>query len=289
MSSSLGALASVDWSVLLGSSSGSSYGISAALLQTVVGGVTGTTTDPLTALTNAERDESKDVAQVANQPAVARAIVKFTAAVTGATNVATLLKNPDVLNVLLTANGLGDQTAYTALATKALLSDPTDAKSLANTLPDTRWKTVAQTYNFAAQGLTVLQDPKVIATIANGYAEVTWRDTLDATTPGLSNALDFRARANTATTADAILGDATFRTVVTTALGIPPQIAYQDIGAQEQAITSHLDIKKLQDPKFVEGLTQQYLVAMQQSAASTSSSTGSNLFALAAQSAGLLV
>jgi len=116
------------------------------------------------------------------------------------------------------------------------------------------------------------------------------RDMVDRLTGLISifenKALDFsRNQAD----GDDILGDATFRTVVTTALGIPPQIAYQDIGAQEQAITSHLDIKKLQDPKFVEGLTQQYLVAMQQSAASTSSSTGSNLFALAAQSAGLLV
>ncbi len=287
MSGTLGALASVDWGVLLGSSSGSSYGISASLLQTAVGGVTGTTTDPLAALTNAERDETKDVARVAQQPAVARAIATFTAAVTGATDVAALLKNPDVLNVLLTANGLGDQTGYTALATKALLSDPNDPKSLASRLSDTRWKTVAQTYDFATKGLTILQQPGVIAAVARGYAEVTWRDTLDATTPGLSNALDFRARAKTATTADAILGDKTFRAVVTTALGIPPQIAYQDLGAQEQAITSHLDISKLQDPKFVEGLAQQYLVAMQQSAASAPA--GGGLLALAAQSAGLLV
>ena len=49
--------------------------------------------------------------------------------------------------------------------------------------------------------------------------------------------------------------------MVTTALGIPEQIAYQDIGAQEQAISSKLDITRFQDPKFVESFTTQYLVA----------------------------
>ena len=46
------------------------------------------------------------------------------------------------------------------------------------------------------------------------------------------------------------------RTVVTTALGIPLQIAFQPLEAQERAITSQLDISQLQDPKFVETFAQ---------------------------------
>ena len=75
--------------------------------------------------------------------------------------------------------------------------------------------------------------------------------------------------------------------MVTTALGIPEQIAFQDIGAQEKAITNRLDISKLQDPKFVETLTTQYLLAEQSSASSSSSS--SNLDQLAASAQGLVV
>ncbi len=48
---------------------------------------------------------------------------------------------------------------------------------------------------------------------------------------------------------------------MTTALGIPEQIAFQDIGAQEKAISSKLDISKFKDPKFVESFTTQYLIA----------------------------
>ena len=86
---------------------------------------------------------------------------------------------------------------------------------------------------------------------------------------------------------DQILGNSTLRTVVTTALGIPEQIAYQDIGAQEKAISNRLDITKFKDPKFVESFTTQYLIAAQ--AASSSTGTTSSLDSLAASARGLVV
>jgi hypothetical protein len=74
--------------------------------------------------------------------------------VNAARNVTQLLSNPAVTNVLLTANGMSDQIGYTALAIKALTSDLSDPSSLVNTLSDTRWKTLAQTYNFGKRGKT---------------------------------------------------------------------------------------------------------------------------------------
>ncbi len=142
------------------------------------------------------------------------------------------------MQVLLTANGLADQVPYAALAQKTLQSDVNDPKSLVNKLTDMRWKPVAQTYDFANKGLKVIQDPKVISTIANAYAEVTWRKSLDATTPGLSNALTFRKQASTISSVDQILGDPVLRKVVTTALNIPLQIAFQPLQAQEKAIST---------------------------------------------------
>ncbi len=242
--------------------------------------------NPITALQSAETNQTKDIATTAVEPAVQRDVTAFRNAVAAAKDPASLLSNPTVMKVLLTANGLSDQIQYTALAQKALLSDTSNSSSLANQLTDTRWKTVAQTYNFATAGLSTIQNPQVLDTIANAYAEVTWRQSLDATTPGLSNALTFRAQASTVKSVDDILGDPTLRTVVTTALGIPQQIAFQDIGAQEKAITDRLDITQLQDPHFVETFTQRYLLA---AASSSTSSTTPDITALAVQSAGLVV
>ncbi len=59
------------------------------------------------------------------------------------------------------------------------------------------------------------------------------------------------------------------RTVVTTALGIPLQIAFQPLEAQEKAISTRLDITKFKDPKFVESFVQRYLLAANTSATNT--------------------
>ncbi|HEX5328502.1 MAG TPA: DUF1217 domain-containing protein [Acetobacteraceae bacterium] len=263
----------------------------ASLLSVLYGSGSQTTNalgqNPITALQQAEQNETQDVKATAAQPAVQRDVQAFVKAVQTATTPQQLLDNPSAMKVLLTANGLADQLPYTALAQKALLSDVNDPNSLANTLTDNRWKSVAQTYSFATSGLSVIQDPKVISTITNAYAEISWRHSLDATTPGLSNALTFRANAGTVTSVDQILGDPVLRSVVTTTLGIPLQIAFQPLEAQEKAITSRLDISQLQDPKFVETFAQKYLIAA--AAAPTTAATKPGIEALAIQAQSLVV
>jgi hypothetical protein len=278
---------SIDYAALFVTSSSSSQ----SLLDTIYGISSSSSSsagNALQALSNAEKNQTQEVAATEKKPQVQRDISAFQKAVANAKDAASALKDPAVLKVLLTANGLGDQLSYTALAQKALLSDPSDSSSLVNQLSNTQWKSVAETYQFATKGLSVLQDSQVQATLANAYAEVTWRESLDATTPGLSNALTFRSEASTITSVDQILGDSVLREVVTTALGIPKEIAYQDIEAQEKAISTRLDISKFQDPKFVETFTQKYLIAAQDSSSSSSSSSLTSL-AIQASSSGLVV
>jgi hypothetical protein len=273
--------------IVSGSSSNAAGGLLSILDGTSTQANSASTTNPVSALTQAQKDETQEIKATSQQPAVQREIAAFTKAVQTATSPQQLLKNPTVLQVLLTANGLGDQTSYTALAQQALLSNVNDPNSLVNKLPNTQWKSVAQTYDFANAGLSIIQNPKVISTIANGYAEVTWLNSLDATTPGLSNALTFIQQASSITSVAQIVSNPLFDTVVNTALGIPEEIAFQSVQAQEKAITSKLDISKLQDPKYVLQIAQQYLIA-ESSSASSSSSTPS-LDALAVQAQGLVV
>ena len=193
----------------------------------------------------------------------------FLDVVAKAKDLKTVLQDPIARKVLLTANGLGDQTDYTALATKALMSDTTKDGNLASTLSDSRWLTMAKTYDFAHQGLTKLKSASVLSTITTGYADVKWRQSL--ATPGLSAALDFRSRASTIKSVDQILGDTNLRKVVTTALGLPLEIAYQPLEAQEKAISTRIDITKFQSASYVEQFTRRFLVANQTSSSSSSS------------------
>jgi len=264
------------------------FGGGSSLLDTIygIGGSSGGSTNPVQALQSAEQNQKQDVKVTAAQPMVQAAIKGFTAAVQSAKSMTQLLADPAFMNVLLTANGMSDQIGYTALATKALTSNLSDPNSLANQLTDTRWKTLAQTYSFFSAGLAAFQKPATIASIANAYATATWQTNEDSVTPGLSNALAFKPLASTITSVDQILGNPTMRTVITTALGIPEQIAFQDINAQEQAISTRIDITKFKDPKFVETFVQQYLIA--NAASSTSSSSTPDLTTLAVQGQGIL-
>jgi hypothetical protein len=248
--------------------------------------------NPIATLASAERNETQEVKKTAAQPAVRQAVKSFTQAVNGATSLKQLLANRSVMSVLLTANGMSDQIGYTALATQALMSKEDDPHALVNRLTDRRWKALAQTYDFAGKGLAAIQDPEVIASIANKYAEAIWQDSQDKVTPGLSNALAFKAKAASISSVDQILGDPTLRTVVTTALGVPLQIAFQPLEAQERSISSRIDITKFQDPKFVDTLLQRYLIANSTNSSSSSSTSGGSspdLTTLSVQGRGFLV
>ncbi len=278
---------SINYSILFPTAGGVGGSDLLGTLYGSSGGTRATATSALAALQNAEKNQTRLVAVTAKQPDVARDIAAFQTALASAKTPSDLLNNPVARKVLLTANGLGSFADSAALARQALLSDPQDNKSLVNRLTDTRWKSVAQTYAFATKGLAVLKHPATQATLANAYAEVKWRESLDATTPGLSNALTFRAGAANVTSTLQILGDSVLRDVVTTALDIPKQIAFQEIPAQERAISTRVDLAKLKDKHFVESFTQQYLMKKAQQAAGTN--IQASFDQLAMKAAGLVV
>jgi len=257
-----------------------------SLLSTLYGfgttqGGASTRSDPLLALRLAQTNRTRELATTAREPEIARDVRAFREAVAKATTPEEALANPAVLKVLLTANGLADQVPYTALAKRVLLSDPADGNSLVNKLANTRWTSAVKSMEFATKGLDVLRDPQVLTTLADGFVEVSWRKALEKSTPGLSDALDFRERAASFTSALGILGDPVLRRVVTTTLGIPKEIAFQELNAQERAITTRLDVKRLQEPRFVDIFSQRYLLEAQKSAAQ---GTASDLISLAVQS-----
>ncbi len=261
----------------------------ASLLSTIegTGAPSGTGNgNQILALQVAQQNETQDISTTASQPAVAQAIATFKQAIATAKTPQEFLANPTALNVLLTANGLGSEASYTALAQQVLMSNPSDPGSLVNQVAtsNTNWLSVTQTYQFATKGLAILQNPSVQQTIANGYAEVQWRQSLDATTPGLSDALTFQSEAGTITSANQVLSDPILFNVVTTAFNIPQQIIFQDQGAQLQAINSQVDFSRFKDANYVNSITDQFLLNSQQQ----NSSNSTDIKSLAVQAKGLI-
>jgi hypothetical protein len=276
-----GIIPGINYSMLFSSNSASTSNIAGEMLSTLFSGTSGSsgtstftsTGNPLLDLKIAQTDQTVDVAQEALQPQVSQAINAFTTAVKHSTSIQSALLNPDVQKVLLTANGLSNYIGETALVQKVLLSDPTDPKSLVNQMGNDALLSAVQTYNFAKNGLAELQNPKIVATLTNAYAEVQWRTSLDKATPGLSNALSFLSSASSIKSFSDIISSETNFVVITTALGIPESILNQDTNAQQTAISSRLDYSKMQDPNYVTSLTDQYLLISQENSKSSSGSS----------------
>lgn len=206
-------------------------------------------------------EEERALGRIATEPQQKRAMEQFKRAVDRAPDVRAALRDPRVLQVLATALGIPEGAGQPGLATRVLLSDLRDERSLANTLSDRRWKSAAETLDLGRRGLAALRDPQLQASLAEGLRRAQWNQNLEKQQPGLGDAVLFRERA---TAVDnnifAVLGDPIIRRVVTGALGLPKEIAIQSVETQARAVRARLDITKLEDPKEVQRLAERYLM-----------------------------
>jgi hypothetical protein len=105
-----------------------------------------------------------------------------------------------------------------------------------------------------------------IKDVSDDYVAEKRLDMLDQQMPGLGTAILFKqAAAKSPTQFNSslkILGSALGREVVTTALGLPKQLAIQSVEAQQKAIDQRLDPAKLSNPDFVDSLIQRYLIQL---------------------------
>lgn len=205
--------------------------------------------------------EGKALARLAKDPQLAREMDGFAKAAAKATDVKAALRDPKILNVLLPALGLPDAVGQPGLALRALTADPKSADGLLARLPDKRWKAAAATLNLHGRGVEALRDPKVQASLADGLRRMAWRNELDAGQPGIGDAMLFRERAAAVKNPYDALGDPVLRRVLTTALGLPQAIVVQPVETQARALSSRLDLGKLQNPREVAKLAERYVVA----------------------------
>ncbi|MES2711403.1 MAG: DUF1217 domain-containing protein [Pseudomonadota bacterium] len=203
--------------------------------------------------------EARALERLARDPQIQRRMKDFETAVGKAKDLESALKDPRVLAVLLPAMGLGDQLEFPGLARRALAADPADPKGLLGKLADSRWKDAVTALDLKGRGIAALRDPENIARFDKGLRSLQWRQGLDQTTAGISDALYFKQVAANVTTTYGLLGNAVLRRVVTGALGLPQELALQSVEAQSRAIGKRLPMGDLRDPRKVERLIERYL------------------------------
>jgi Protein of unknown function (DUF1217) len=216
------------------------------------------------ALDNAEKNEAKQIEQIGKDPIVKKDLARFAKVVKEAKTIDDVLDDPVARRVFLKANGLGDQVDAIALAKKALASDLGDKDALVYRLASINgnWLETAKKYDFKTFGVDLLKLNISIEEVSKNYLGEKRLDMLDEQMPGLGSAILFKKVAAGLDTPIKILGSALGREVITTALGLPKQIAVQSLEAQSKAITQRLDPKKLKKPEFVDQLVQRYLIQL---------------------------
>lgn len=259
--------------------------LAADLVSNLFGGSSRTTTTGDAAsgiaalkLAQTTSGSAKGIAREKQDPVTIIALKQFQTAIAKAKDVKTALQDPRVLAVLLPGLGLADQAQYPGLVQKALLADPKDPKGLLASL-DSRFAAAARTLDLRSKGLAGLKDAALQKTLTDGYVQYQYQTGLDATNPGVSDALYFLKNAKGETNIYNILGNSVLRRVVTGALGLPDAIVVQSIETQAQAITSRLRLSDLQDTKKLAKLAERYVIA---AAGSSSSGGGSSILSLLA-------
>ena len=110
---------------------------------------------PMTSTTTAFLAVSQNLSRyqtmTAAEPAVKTATAYYEANIGSVKSINDLVGNYRLLSYALNAYGLGDQINAKGLITKVLEGGVSNPKSLANTLPDSRWKAFAAAFNFRRQ------------------------------------------------------------------------------------------------------------------------------------------
>lgn len=216
------------------------------------------------ALDNAEKFEARQLAQAAKDPQVQREMARYEKVLKSAKSLDDVLNDPVARRVFMTANGLKGYVDYIGMAKKVLASDPFDKASQAAKLQGVEgaWLDTVRKYPVGRAGLSVLTAPAAIAEVRKNYIAEKRLDALDQQMPGLGSAILFKQGAPKLKNALEVLGSGLGRDVITTAFGIPKQIAVQSIEAQARIISQRVDIAKLQKESYVDVIAQRYLLVL---------------------------
>jgi len=225
----------------------------ASLALTLLGGSvssTGSSGGPtMTALAGFKpyvQNEPQKIADYTKTSQYQRDLTYFKSHIGKVKSVDELVKDPRLLNFILSAFNLQSDAQYPAKVKEILNSDLNDRTSYANSLIDPRYQQLAKEFNVHTNGMKSFSDQTVINDLISKYTTNTYEASLSDVNPALRSAAYFLRNIGSITDAYNILGDAVLRNVVTTALGLPAEVANLPVEDQRKLIMSKLDITKLE-------------------------------------------
>jgi hypothetical protein len=208
-----------------------------------------------TAFLAVSQNLSRYQTMTAGEEAVKTATSYYDANIGAVKSISDLVGNYRLLSYALNAYGLGGQINAKGLITKVLEGGVSNPKSLANTLPDSRWKAFAAAFNFVDSGAPSPSSKSAVATTTSDYVEQQLESDQGDQDVGVQLALYFQRVAPTVTSEYGILADPNLLEVAATIMGLSPAVAST---LQPKTLSELMPISDLQDPNKLKQLTERF-------------------------------
>lgn len=221
----------------------------AAAALSILGGsfsaTSGGTTTAVAAFAKYKRDPEGARLDFYESTAVQKSISDFQSSANEINSLDDFLEDRNALEFVLTAFGLESELNNPGKLKAIINSDPDDVNSYANRLADSRYAELASFLNVKNEGFTKLQTAEAQTEVIDDYLTNAFEVSIGLENPSAREAVFFLRRINEIDSAVEILGDLPLRNIVTTALGLPAQIANQSVLKQQSLIDAELDFDRL--------------------------------------------
>jgi hypothetical protein len=212
-------------------------------------------TSTTTAFLAVSQNLSRYQAMTAAEPAVKTATAYYEANIGSVHSIKDLVGNYRLLSYALDAFGLGGQINARGLIAKALEGGVSNPQSLANTLPDSRWKAFAAAFDFVDRGAVPPSSASAVAKATGRYLEQQLESDQGAQDVGVQLALYFQRVATTVASEYGIIADPNLLEAAATIMGLSPAAAST---LQPHTLSELMPLSHLQDPAKLKQLTERF-------------------------------
>ena len=208
------------------------------------GGGGGSSISSLALFKQIRKNEVKFREQFQDRADVQKEISNFKKQAAKIKDVDELVKDRRVLGVLLSAFGLESELNNPGKLKAIINSDPTDVNSFANRLNDPRFGALAEFIDAPNKDLLNLVTASKQQEVIDKFLTNEFQKSVGSQNPAVRDAFFFLNKINSVDSTFGILGDLPLRTIVTSTLRLPPQIAQQSVNKQASLIEAKFDINR---------------------------------------------
>lgn len=180
-----------------------------------------------------------------------------------------------------TAFGLGENAFAKGLFKKLMSEDSDDKNSLVNRMVDSRYKELANFFEYDSKGTENFKDSAWVEKLVDKFVTRSFENSAGASSPAVQEALYFQRKAPEITNFYQILGDERLYAVVRSAANLPDSFSNAGVDRQVEVLKSKFDIEDFKSPAKVGRMVERHLaVSDAQSIQSGGMSNSINALAL---------